>query len=249
MTHHDTSAGVPAAQAPQPPPRPSSRRASSRHARPHIVMPGLVPGISIGAIAAAETDARNKSTAVRFNHRVKANGCRPGFSGAHGPSRLFPFHHARTPLSVMPGPVPGMTRRGSGRRALIRVPIRWNPLKSCCIQAMRPVRKIQTGQPWNKSGRDGAGKRKGCADLRSREGGHDKNMTFHDIPARVPAAHAPRPPRRPSSRRVRGMTKQPPEALQLDLHSAVGNHAVSGPLRRSRIAADASAECRRRKQH
>ena len=35
---------------------------------PHIVMPGLVPGISLGAIAEAEVDARNKSIAVRFRH-------------------------------------------------------------------------------------------------------------------------------------------------------------------------------------
>ena len=48
-------AAMPAASQ-RPPPKPSSR-----HARPYIVMPGLVPGISIGAMAAAGMDARNKS--------------------------------------------------------------------------------------------------------------------------------------------------------------------------------------------
>ena len=39
----------------------SRRRGGPETSYPHIVMPGLVPSISFGAIAAAETDARNKS--------------------------------------------------------------------------------------------------------------------------------------------------------------------------------------------
>ena len=71
----------------------------------------------------------------------------------------IPFHRFRCTAAWMPGTSPGMTRSGLGCRALIRVPIRRNPFKSCCIQAMRPVRKIQTGQQWNKSGHDGGGVR------------------------------------------------------------------------------------------
>ena len=44
--------------------------------------------------------------------------------------------------------------RVSGRQAPIRVSIPPNRSKSGRIQAMRPVRKIQTGQQWNKSGHD-----------------------------------------------------------------------------------------------
>ena len=40
---------------------PGGRARSPPTSRPLLVMPGLVPGISIGAIAAAEMDARNKS--------------------------------------------------------------------------------------------------------------------------------------------------------------------------------------------
>ena len=44
--------------------------------------------------------------------------------------------------------------RVSGRQAPIQVSIPSNRSKSGRIQAMRPVRKIQTGQQWNKSGHD-----------------------------------------------------------------------------------------------
>ena len=49
MTKHDISHGLP------------DRRPGPLPVMPLLVMPGLVPGISIGAIAAAEMDARNKS--------------------------------------------------------------------------------------------------------------------------------------------------------------------------------------------
>ncbi len=75
-------------------------------------MPGLVPGISLGALAAAEADGRNKSTAVRFSHRGEPNGV----SGAHcvcDPplAREAPtpsFDKLRTGFSVIPGLVPGI---------------------------------------------------------------------------------------------------------------------------------------------
>ena len=49
MTKHDISHGLP------------DRRPGFLPVMPLLVMPGLVPGISIEAIAVAEMDARNKS--------------------------------------------------------------------------------------------------------------------------------------------------------------------------------------------
>ena len=52
-------------------------------ATPHIVMPGLVPGISLGAVSAAEMDARNKSGHDGYRIRTSA----PGVVALHCPNR------------------------------------------------------------------------------------------------------------------------------------------------------------------
>ena len=52
-------------------------------ATPHIAMPGLVPGISLGAVSAAEMDARNKSGHDGYRIRTSA----PGVVALHYPNR------------------------------------------------------------------------------------------------------------------------------------------------------------------
>ena len=84
------------------------RRTGSSLAMLPLVMPGLVPGISIGAMAAAEMDARNKSGHDGGGRSGMTEGAHPGLTEEPVPSL--------SKEGVQAG------RKGDGRQAMTGTP-------------------------------------------------------------------------------------------------------------------------------
>ena len=81
-------------------------------ATPHIVMPGLVPGISLGAVSAAEMDARIKSGHDGYRIRTSA----PGVVALHYPNRRPGLRAGVQPRSSRQPRIPRRFARAGGVR-------------------------------------------------------------------------------------------------------------------------------------
>jgi len=128
-----------------------------------VLMPGLVPGMTVGGMPAGRNPCPNPASGpvTRLYQRLAPGPAHLNRTamdlfrvstslGRFVRSRFAP----RCRKTWIPGTSPGMTVGGMPR-AEIGVSGRAIPWKPAGTQAIHPARKIQTGQQWTCSGHDG----------------------------------------------------------------------------------------------